>query len=58
MLIIPNDILFKYATANNEVTESLFDHQMGVVSCVNWPLILIDLKLMIIDFRITVDSQP
>ena len=35
-LIIPKDILFKHVTANNlQVTGSLFDHQMGVVSCIN-----------------------
>ena len=28
MLIIPEDILFKHATENMEVTESLFDHLM------------------------------
>ena len=54
---------------NMEVTRSLFDDQMGGVSCINWLLfdlitsadfnrLSIDLKLLIIDFRISADSQP
>ena len=38
--IMQNNILFIHVTAkvmyNMEVTESLFDHQMGGVSCINW----------------------
>ena len=69
MLIIPKDIPFKRATANNVQYGSdrmCFDHQMGGVSCINYGLITsanfnqlsIDLKLVIIDFRISADSQP
>ena len=34
MLIIPNDILFKYATANNVQYGSNMDHQMEVIDLI------------------------
>ena len=52
---------------NMEVTGSLFDHQMrGVPELIDliglitsdFNQLSIDLKLVIIDFRISVDSQP
>ena len=39
-MIILKEILFKRATANNVQYGSdrkPFDHQMGGVSCINWP---------------------
>ena len=40
---------------------SLFDHQMGGVSCINWinyfHWLSLDLKSVIIDFIISADSQ-
>ena len=35
ILIIPEEILFMQIMYNTEVTGSLFDHQMGGVSCIN-----------------------
>ena len=69
MLIILKEILFKHATANNvQYGSDIFDHQMGGVSCINCLIGLItstdfnrlsiDLKLVIIDFRISADTQP
>ena len=61
MLVIPEDILFKHATANNvSAFLSVFDHQWEAFS----PLIdLIGLitfayfNQLSIDFRISADSQ-
>ena len=70
MLIIPEDVLFKHVMENNvynmEVTVSLFDHQMGVVSIdfiglitsADFNRLSIHLKLLIINFRISANSQP
>ena len=51
-----------------EVIGSLFDHQMGgvpvlidligIITSADFNRLSIDLKLVIIDFRISADSQP
>ena len=50
---------------NMEVIRSLFDHQIGAVSCINGLITSVDfnrlsinLELVIIDFRILANSHP
>ena len=68
MLIIPNGVPFKHVTANivQYVSDrKLFDHQMGgvidligLITSTDFNQLSIDLKLVIIDFIISADSQP
>ena len=65
MVIIPKDILLKHATTNNvqcqyvSDTGSIFDHQMGRVSCINGPnyfhWFFIDFQVS--DFKMSANSQ-
>ena len=68
MLIIPKDLLFKHATVNNvhygsdrkpfwEEFFVLID-LICLITSADFNQLLIDLKLVIIDFRISADSQP
>ena len=66
MLIILKEILFKHVTANNmEVTFLIIKwvefHALtaliGLITSTDFNQLSIDLKLVIIDFRISVDSQ-
>ena len=65
MLIISEDILFKHATTNNEVTETFliikwveFPALIDLIGLITSTDVTISLKLVIIDFRISCDSQP
>ena len=68
MLIISEDILFKHATTNNEVTETFLIIKwvefpalidlIGLITSTDVNRLSISLKLVIIDFRISCDSQP
>ena len=65
---MPKAILFKNvkATIIMEVIGSLFDHQkfpvlidlIGLITSTDFNRLSIDLKLVIINFRISADSQP
>ena len=65
MLIIPKDILFIHTMYNMEVIGSPFNRQMGttvigligLITSTDFNWLPIDLKLVIIDFRTSVDSQ-
>ena len=68
MLIIPKGVPLKYVTAyivQYVSDRKLFDHQMGgvialsgLITSTDFKQISIDLKLVIIDFIISADSQP
>ena len=61
MLIIPEDMLFNHAATTNNVqygSDREFPVLIGLPTSADFNRLLIDFKLVIINFRISADSRP